>query len=203
MTAGDLSYDEVGNCLRKCGYYRVRRAQTVCNSGPPDGISGATMLALGMRETRLKNVNGGARWDSSSGTWVQTKTDKGVFQIASEYHMADLRRMLGVDEGTWGPVVEQATALDDNYCPRYEESLQFTLMLMHEHQAFAMDSGISEDELGRFAVVAHNAGLGGALRGYREGEPDRYTAYQNYSQWVLRHRTIINRWLNDHLKWRV
>jgi len=161
------------------------------------------VLALGMRETRLKNVNGGARWDSSSGTWVQTKDDKGIFQISGVHHGPELRRMLAVDEGTWSPVVPEATALDDNYCPRFEESLQFTLMLMHENQAYAIDNGISEDELGRFAIIAHNAGLGGALRGYREGEPDRYTAFKDYSAWVLRHRTIINKWLNDNLKWRV
>lgn len=196
----DFTPDQVGSALKRCGHYRVTRAQRVALEGEPDGISGALLLALGLRETGLKNINGGAR--KVDGEWVATKTDRGIFQIASEFHMADLARMPGVAEGTWGPVVAHG-AQAENSCPRFEDSLQFTLRAMHEAQAYGEDHGVGISELPRFAVAAHNAGIGGALRGYNDGDVDAHTTGGDYSAWTLRHRTLINRWLADHATWKV
>ncbi len=195
----DYSADQVGSALRRCGHYRVVRAQRVALEGEPDGISGALLLALGLRETGLRNINGGAR--RVDGEWVPTKTDRGIFQIASEHHPHDLARMPGVAEGTWSPVIRPNSSAEDT-CPRFEDSLQFTLRGMHEAQAYAGDHGVPEDLLARFAVAAHNAGIGGALKGWGEHNIDKYTAKGDYSGWVLRHRGFIIRWLNDHPTWK-
>lgn len=112
--------------------------------------------------------------------------------------------MPAVKEGTWGPVIDDGnTAYSFGYAPRFEQSLWFTLDNMHEAQAYAEDHGVPESELGRFAVAAHNGGIGGALQGWREGDVDKYTAGGDYSAWVARHATKIRAWLRDHPAWLV
>lgn len=200
-----LTQEQVGSAIKGFGNYRTRRTQTVANLGPPDGISGATLIALGLRETKLKNINGGAvRGDG--GQWVEAppeEQDGGCFQISRVHHAAQLKRMLAVVAGTWTPVIDGKTAFDPGCCPRFEDSLQFTLLEMHEAIAYAEDSGVPDDIWPRFAIAAHNGGKGGALKGYREGDIDRYTAMGDYSAWVQYHRTLVNRWLNDHDNWKV
>lgn len=200
----DLTDTQVGNALKNLGHYRVTRAQRVAREGDPDGISGALLLALGLRETHLRNIEGGAKREE--GRWVAEtdpgRMDTGVFQISRRYHTEDLRRMPAVKTGTWGLVVIGATAAQGGYCPRYEDSLRFTLSAMHEAQALAEDQKVPESERARFAVAAHNAGVGGALSGYREGDVDQYTTGGDYSAWVLRHRTLVNRWLGAHPNWK-
>lgn len=206
MPSQHLTLDQVGACLRRAGHYRVIRAQVVGAEGAPDLISGITVLAMGLRETKLLNVNGGATWDKVAQRWVESppeEQDGGVFQISRVHHPTDLKRMPGVAEGTWGPVIEGVTAFTPGYCPRYEDSLQFTILEMREAIAFAEDSGVRDADWLRFAIAAHNGGKGGALRGYREGDVDKYTALGDYSEWVLAHAKLIRSWLNQHGRWKV
>lgn len=201
MTVENLTQTQVGEALRRLGNYRVRRTQTVALEGAPDGISGSLVLALGLRETRLRNVNGGARLER--GVWVPSKDDRGVFQIASKYHAAELARMPGVAEGTWAPVIAGKSPADERYCPRFEDSLRFTLAAMHEAQALAEDHDVPVDERARFAVAAHNAGAGGALEGWLNGDVDENTTHGDYSAWVGHHAGIIRAWLREHDGWRI
>ncbi len=198
---------QVDRALARLGNYRVRRAQIVANAGAPDGISGALLLALGLRETNGINEQGGAKWDATKNRWVAqddpTKMDVGIFQISRIHHGPALAKMLGVRDGTWGPVITGSTPNDNGYVPRFEESLQFTLREMHESMGYASSKGVPDEELARFAVAAHNAGAGGALSGYRDGDVDKYTAMGDYSAWVLETRTIVNKWLAAHPNWRV
>jgi hypothetical protein len=130
--------------------------------------------------------------------------DVGVFQISRTYHKFNLDQMPGVKTGTWGPVVAGRTAGEGGFVPRYEESLRYTIEGLQEAAAFAIDKGVkSQADQVRFAVAAHNGGQGGALKGYREGDVDKYTTGKDYSAWVLRHRTLVNRWLGQHKGWRV
>lgn len=197
----DYTGAQIDAALRRLGSYRVRRAQTVAKEGPPDGISGATILALGLRESDLRNVNGGLKLVDGKWQTDPEKPDHGVFQISTKHHAVALKAMPGVEEGSWWPVIEGATAYDFGHCPRFEESLRYTLELMHEAQAYGTDHGVIE--LGRFSVAAHNAGIGGAYRGWKEGNVDKYTTGGDYSAWVLRHSRLIREWLHDHLAWRV
>lgn len=205
MPATSLTQAQVGNALANCGHYRVTRAQLVAREGAPDLISGSTVLALGMRETSLRNIQGGAKFEN--GQWVAqddpNKMDVGVFQISREHNMAALRLMPGVANGTWGPVVPGKTAADSGYVPRYEESLRFTIENMREAIAFAQDHNIPSVQFLSFGIAAHNAGIGGALNGWRlHGDVDYYTTHADYSSWVLRHRSLVNQWLGDHPNWR-
>jgi hypothetical protein len=129
--------------------------------------------------------------------------DVGIFQISRLHHPTQLARMVGVANGTWGPVVAGKFASMAGFVPRFEESLQFTLREMHESMAYASSKGVPDSQLARFAVAAHNAGAGGALSGYRAGNIDKYTALGDYSEWVLETRTIVNKWLADHPNWKV
>ena len=201
----DLTQDQVGKALANLGNYRVKRAQEVANSGFPDGISGSLLLALGMRETMLQNIQGGAMF--VDGKWVPqtdpTKMDVGWSQINRGFHSGSLKLMPGVKNGTWAPTVDGKTANDAGFVPRFEDALQFTVNMMHESQAYGSTHGVKDEDLARFAVAAHNGGMGGALKGYREGNVDKYTTLGDYSGWVLRHRTLINRWLGQHPNWKV
>lgn len=200
-----FSDQQIGFAIKQLGNYRCRRAQTVAAQGPPDGIYGITIIALGLRETGGRNINGGAVWDPHLGKWVKAEPihqDGGVFQISRDHHPADLKRMPGVREGTWAPVEEDHSAFDPGFCPRFEDSLQFTIREMHEALEFAEDHNVPKEDRARFAVAAHNAGKGGAISGYREGDLDRYTAQGDYSAWVEAHAKKVKRWLDKHPGWR-
>jgi hypothetical protein len=68
--------------------------------------------------------------------------------------------MPAVQTGTWGPLVDGKTAYDAYMVPRFEDSLQFTMSLLHEHMALADDAGVDElDDRVDIAIAAHNAGF--------------------------------------------
>jgi hypothetical protein len=54
----------------------------------------------------------------------------------------------------------------------------------------------------RSPVAAYNAGNGGALQGFQTGDVDRYTTGRDYSAWVLRHRLVVQHWLDAHPTWK-
>lgn len=203
------SQDDVGRAIAHAGHYRTVQAQRVALEGAPDGISGALLLSLGLRETWLVNEQGGAKRDPATGKWVSLGPgdadlmDVGALQISRQHHLSELRRLPAVKNHTWGPVIPGKTPADYGYVPRWTDALRFTLTEMHEAIAYAEDSGVHSGDLIRFAVAAHNAGKGGALSGYRAGDVDKYTALGDYSKWVLEARTEVNRWLAQHPNWRV
>jgi soluble lytic murein transglycosylase-like protein len=53
-----------------------------------------------------------------------------------------------------------------------------------------------------FAVAAYNAGIGGALQGHAIGDVDRFTTGRDYSAWVMRHRIVVQHWLDAHPAWK-
>jgi hypothetical protein len=203
------SQEDIGHALARLGNYRVERAQVVANEGRPDGISGALVLALGMRETWGRNIEGGAKLDSH-GTWVPldpknpgdaARMDVGWTQINRGFHHDALARMPGVLTGTWGPVIKDHNPTMAGIVPRFEEALRFTVEELRENAAYAMDHGVPANEAIHVAVAAHNAGVGGALRGWQAGNCDKYTAGGDYSKWVLAARRAVNQWLGSHPNW--
>lgn len=200
------SQAEVGAALATAGHYRVIRAQQLAGVGPPDGISGALLLSLGLRETWLHNIQGGAKLDVT-GRWVPLGPedadlmDVGALQISRRWHADTLAKLPGVKSGTWGPVIPGRSPAEYGYVPRWTESIEFTLREFHESIAYAADHGVPPEDRVRFAVAAHNAGLGGALNGWRAGNVDRNTAHGDYSAWVLQARTAVNAWLHQHPNW--
>lgn len=187
--ANDLSTEHVARSLSRLGNFRVKMAQAAAAEGPPDGISGALMLSLGLRETDLQNINN------------QEQTDHGGFQISELYHADWLRTEPGCPEGKWVAVAGH-TANEDGYCPRYTPALNYALKMIKGSVSFAKRQGVKDSEAVRFAVAAYNAGGGGALRGFKEGDVDKYTTGGDYSGWVMRHRLIIQHWLDAHPAWK-
>jgi hypothetical protein len=206
MPQEKLTDTQVGKFLADLGNYRVKRAQQAALLGPSDGISGALLLAIGLKETHLKNIEGGAKKDAT-GKWVPeddpTRMDVGWLQISRRFHPLNLAAMAGVRAGTWTPTVAGKTANDGGFCPLFEDSLQFTLSELRDAQDYGRAHGVKDADLVAFAIASHNAGLGGALKGYREGDVDKYTALGDYSSWILSTRTQVNRWLANHPNWTV
>lgn len=199
----DLTLAQVGHALTQLEHYRVVRAQAVAKAHAPPGVDGALVIALGLRETGLRNIEGGAKLQN--GHWVKQDDpalmDVGAFQINRSYHRAELTRMPGVRTGTWTPVVTGRNAAEGGFVPRYEEQLQFVITELATAVSFARDHGVTPAARARFAVAAHNAGLGGALTGYRAGNVDQHTALGNYSAWCLGHADLVRLWLLEHPGW--
>lgn len=190
--------------LRRLGSWRVKRAQ---EQGEliPGVIGGWVILALGMRETWGRNIEGGARYDEARRLWVPEtdplRMDVGWLQISRRYHLDALAAMPGVRVGTWAPMVDGHTAAEKGYVPTFTHALRFTVAEMERAIVYGSTHGVPEGQLRRFAVAAHNAGQGGAMRGFREGNVDKYTAGGDYSRWVMDARKKIGAWLNAHPSW--
>jgi hypothetical protein len=181
-----MSY--IGEALANLGQWRVKHTLEVAGEGKPDGISGALLLCLGLRESGLKNILNAAG------------TDRGCFQISDRYHSAWLKSVPGCPAGSWYASAGH-TAMDKGFCPRFSDGLAFAIHLLHDGQEFGHDHGVKPEDLTRFAVAAYNAGSDGALRGYRAGDVDQHTTGHDYSAWVLEHKHDVAAWLNNHPGW--
>lgn len=204
MALPDLTYNNVSYFIRQFGNYRFERTYKVADEGEPDGIAGKHIIALGLRETHLRNINGGAIL--VNGVWEEappTEQDGGCFQISRVHNEAALAEMPAVAEGTWKPTVAGKTAADPGMCPRFEDSLQYTMKRMKLAQDYGRRNGVAAADIPRFGVAAHNAGFGGALWGYKKGDVDLYTTHNDYSAWVFRHAKLVSRFVWLHPAWRV
>ena len=187
--ASDFTQAQVDLALNRLGNYRVRAAQEVALEGPPDEFSGALLLTLGLRESALQNVNNPA------------DTDHGCFQITELWHAAWLASQPGCKAGTW--VADPGhTALEDGYCPRFTPACVYAADMLEFNATYAKTKVAGADPL-MFAIAAYNAGVGGALRGLREGDVEKYTTGGDYVGWTLRHRSKVNNFLGRHPNWRV
>lgn len=185
-----LSEATVDQALSRLGHYRVTAAQYAALEGPPDDISGALLLSLGLRESLLQNINNKAQ------------TDKGTFQITEMYHAPFLRAEPGCPEGTWTAVAGHS-AYEDGYCPRFTPALHYALNMLQIHRRYAVSKGITGELALRYAIAAYNAGGGGAWEGYKAGNIDLKTTGGDYSAWVIEHRKMVIRWLNAHPNWKI
>jgi hypothetical protein len=182
-----LSDATVLGYLKRLGNYRVEMAQMVALEGDPDEISGALLLALGLRESGLQNITNPAG------------TDRGCFQISETWHPAFLKAQPGCPDGTW-KVERGHTAIEKGYVPRYTPALVYAMDMLQDRREVAELQGVPRSMRLRFAIAAYNAGLGGVLQGWTENRNvDQETTGGDYSAWVITHRTIVNRVLNRSL----
>jgi hypothetical protein len=188
---------EIGHALAELGNYRVLRVQEVCYPYHP--IPASVMLGIGFRETGLRNICGGATWDGTK--WVQSYSDRGWLQISDVYEADFLKQAEGCKEGEWGPANPPVKAITERHVPRFTPALNYVKQSMLNSMEFAFGQGVPSGLLLRFAIAAHNAGDGGALRGYREGNVDKYTAHGDYSQYVLALQPAIHDWITTHPNW--
>jgi hypothetical protein len=189
MATDQYKQATVDRALRDLGNYRVLSAQHIAAEGPPDEFSGALLLSLGLRESLLKNVN------SPSGT------DRGWAQINDHWHAEFLRSEPGCPVGSWQAQTGK-TAIEKGYCPRFTPACLYALDVLKDGANVARDHGVEKDQVIRFALAAYNAGTGGALKGFREGDFDKYTTGGDYGEWVLAHRRKVLVFLKEHPNWK-
>lgn len=160
----------------------------------------SVLLALGLRETSLQNIEGGA--ELVNGVWVPTKTDKGWLQISSLIvpNAKWLATELGCPDGSWYPARPHHTALEDGYCPTFSAATKYTLAQIVANRGQAANVVKPADTL-RFVIAAHNAGFAGALAGYKRGNVDLNTTHGNYSAYVLASAPVIDDWIAGRPNW--
>ena len=122
------------------------------------------LLAIASQETDMNDVVG----DGGHG--------RGLFQIDDRSHATFLARQGASGPGRKPPVAAAA---------RYAADL---LRWNFDHGA---RSGVRQTDRLKFALSAYNAGAGGAMSGYREGDSDRRTTGGNYGREVLRRHAIF------------
>lgn len=205
MPQAFLTDSQVDGALARLGQYRVLSAQKAA-ALDNDGVGGHHFLALGLREvgTGHWNIEGGAKLEG--GRWVAEDDprmmDVGWCQISRRWNENALRAMPGVRVRTWKPVVDGKSAYDSGFVPRFNDARDFLVKELRASRAFGLRAGVAIDDLPRFVLAAHNAGMGGALRGYREGDVDRFTANSDYSAWIVHTSKQVYRWLRAHPGWR-
>jgi hypothetical protein len=191
--------------------YRVLAAQDVATTYN-DGIGGHHFLALGLRETGLRNIEGGAKWDEYRKAWVAEtdpmKMDVGWCQISRRWHLAALAAMPGVKAGTWKPVVEGKWADDAGYVPRFTDALRFCDRVLRTNRIRALEQDVPRADALQVAINGYNRGIDGAIRAYHEarrshGNIDAGTAGNDYGSSVLAHAKLVKAWIDEHENWKL
>jgi hypothetical protein len=133
-------------------------------------LPAGTLLAIASRETHMKNITG----DGGHG--------RGVFQIDDRYHGEWLRKH-GAGEPGQVPAVRDAAF--------YAASIIAANLVQAKH------AGVPESQRTRVAIAGYNAGMTGALNGWRAGNPDANTTGGNYADDVLDRRAVVRDLLPD------
>ena len=144
-----------------------------------DGIGPALLLALGSRETNMRNIvgNGGH--------------GRGWLQIDDRFHRDFLATHRGCVAGSFQPM--RPSAAPQGLVPSLTASTIYAIVLLRSNMRFARSHGVPEATVLRFAVAAYDAGAGGALRGLRAGDVDRHTTGRHPACDVLGRKAAIAR----------
>jgi hypothetical protein len=122
------------------------------------------LLAVASQETDMNDVVG----DSGHG--------RGLFQIDDRSHTDFLTRNGAAGAGGKPPI--GAAAL-------------YAAALLRGNLDYGAANGVKQADRPKFMLSAYNAGAGGAIAGYREGDSDRRTTGSDYGRAVLlRHATF-------------
>ena len=125
----------------------------------------ALLRALVSRETNMRNIVG----DGGHG--------RGYGQIDDRSH-GDWLRKVGAGHG----------------CPPVGLAMKYSVGLLEANVRQAITAGVPEGQRLRVAVAGYNAGMGGALSGWREHrDPDHNTAHGDYSEDVLARADVIRK----------
>ena len=138
---------------------RASRWDTACAEAEKvTKLPPALLLAIASQETDMNDVVG----DGGHG--------RGLFQIDDRSHRDFLARNGAARPGGKPPVPVAARYAADRLRWNYD---------------FGVRSGVREADRLLFSLSAYNAGGGGALAGYREGDSDRRTTGGDYGRAVL------------------
>lgn len=190
---------EINSALARLENYRVKHVQELLYPYKP--IPASIMLALGFRESGLRNICGGAKKDPATGKWVKSFGDRSYLQISDQYDGDFLKSVEGCPDGWWVPDAKKpaVSAFEPMHVPRFSPA---TLYVKDEmEKAYAVGVGHHVPDPLRFAVAAHNAGVQGALDGLKAGDVDVNTAGGDYSAYVLKVAPMIHDWIVAHPNW--
>lgn len=129
-----------------------------------EGLPTALLLAIASRETNMNDVIG----DGGHG--------RGLFQIDDRSHTSFLTSQRANHPGGKPPVTAAA---------------RYAARLLKANLDYGRSHGVRARDLLKFAVSAYNAGAGGAIAGYREGDSDRRTTGRDYARDVLARRHLL------------
>ena len=166
------------------GRHRMEIVAELAHEGPPDRIGPALLLAMGSRETDLRNIVG----DSGHG--------RGWLQIDDRFHHLWLSKHRGCQSGSFK--TKFTSALPKGRVPSLTASTLFAVEMLRSNMQFALQHGVSKPKALRFALAAYNAGAGGALKGFQAGKIDLQTAHKDYSADVLERKAVVARFLKRH-----
>jgi hypothetical protein len=171
--------------LHALGRGRTEIVLEAAAEGEPDLIHGTLVLAIGLRESSIRNICG----DHGHG--------RGWLQIDDRFHQSWLRSHPGCKDATWGPFVHSVKdggALPAGRVPGMLAAEQYAILLLRGNAAFGVRSGVRKDHAKQFMVAGYNCGAGNALRAYRThgiGGVDRFTAGGDYSADVLANQRAV------------
>ncbi len=180
----NITENQLGAQLDAFGEDRIERVTDLAHQGSPDAIGPALLLALGSRESGLRNIAG----DFGHG--------RGWLQIDDRFHREFLSTHKGCDSGKWD--ARHDSSLPSGRVPALTASTLYAIELLHDNMRVARNNGVPASKVLRFAIAAYNAGAGGALRGLRLGNVDRNTTGQDYSRDVLSRKAAVGRYLQRH-----
>jgi hypothetical protein len=173
---------------------------------PGKWLTASIVHALGLRETGLQNIRGGAV--KVNGKWIPSDTDEGVFQITNtvETNAAWLKSVPGCPNGSFTPDMAgwnkgTVNALTPNHNPTLSAGLGYTISSLKVNRSQAEPAGVASKDVLRFCIAAHNAGFEGALLGYKAGNVDENTTMGNYSSWVLANAPAVAEWIAARPAW--
>jgi uncharacterized protein YfiM (DUF2279 family) len=180
---------EIFKNLDSFGLHRIEIVTELTHQGPPDGIGPALLLAIGTRETGLRNIAG----DGGHG--------RGWVQIDDRFHAAWLDAHAGCSSGSWKATFK--SALPQGRVPTLTAGAMRAVELLRGSAQFARAHGVPKEQVVRFAVAAYNAGAGGALEGLKKGNVDARTAGSagskggDYSKDVLKRQAAVAKFLKS------
>jgi hypothetical protein len=167
--------------LSAFGDHRIEIVAELTQEVPPTRLDGALILAMGSRETDLRNIAG----DQGHG--------RGVLQIDDRFHQLWLSDHRGCASGSF--TASSPSALPPGRVPTLTAAVLFVTEMLRANMQFGLTRGVPATQAVRFAVAAYNAGPGGALEGFRAGDVDARTAHHDYSADVLERRKVVVRFL--------
>ncbi len=128
------------------------------------GLPAGILLAVASRETNVTDIVG----DRGHG--------RGLFQI---------------DDRSWKEWLAAQGAGGSGKTPPVAAAARLAASIIRDNRAFGRKNGVAEPDLAKFALSAYNAGAGGAIRGYREGDSDLHTTGADYGKDVLERLAAI------------
>jgi hypothetical protein len=180
----NISLTDLERQLEAFGEHRIRMVAELAHEGAPDGIGPTLLLAMGSRETNLRNIAG----DHGHG--------RGWMQIDDRFHAPWLQAHAGCRDDSWKATFK--SALPAGRVPTLTAATLKAIDLLRANIAFGRSQGVPAPQIIRFACAAYNAGPGGALQGFRAGDVDLKTANGDYSEDVLERQDAVGRLLQRH-----